>query len=305
MYAAARAQLVQEALEPLLAAGRLVLLDRFVDSSLAYQGAGRGLGIDAVRAINAFGTGGLVPDRTLLLRIDPAAGRARSQEREAPPDRLEQQPDDFFARVAAAYDELARSEPDRIRVLDADQPPDAVLAEALAAIDDFIRSEPSSRRVAPARRPRRRRSSARAWSASLPPQLGPDLLRGRDQARRIAGPARRLDQGTSISQPVTLSTTSMTSRLDRGPVPLPRLKTESAAPGVAGVEDERGGPGRCPRRGCSRARRCRRGSGSPAVPSTVSVGVAAQGGVAQDERDQVGLGIVVLVEVRPRERRRR
>ena len=90
LYAAARAQLVEEALEPLLAAGRLVLLDRFVDSSLAYQGAGRGLGIDAVRAINEFGTGGLVPDRTLLLRIDPAAGRARSQEREAPPDRLEQ-----------------------------------------------------------------------------------------------------------------------------------------------------------------------------------------------------------------------
>ena len=79
LYAAARAQLVEEALEPLLAAGRLVLLDRFVDSSLAYQGAGRGLGIDAVRAINEFGTGGLVPDRTLLLRIDPAAGRARSQ----------------------------------------------------------------------------------------------------------------------------------------------------------------------------------------------------------------------------------
>ena len=138
LYAAARAQLVQEALEPLLAAGRLVLLDRFVDSSLAYQGAGRGLGIDAVRAINAFGTGGLVPDRTLLLRIDPAAGRARSQERGAPPDRLEQQPDEFFARIAAAYDELAVSEPDRIRVIDADQPPHAVLAEGLAAIEDLL-----------------------------------------------------------------------------------------------------------------------------------------------------------------------
>jgi dTMP kinase len=137
LYAAARAQLVEEALEPLLAAGTLVVLDRFVDSSLAYQGAGRALGIDAVRAINAFGTNGLVPDRTLLLRIDPGVGRARSRERGAPTDRLEQQPDDFFARIAAAYDDLARSEPDRIRVIDADQPPDAVLAQALAAIDDL------------------------------------------------------------------------------------------------------------------------------------------------------------------------
>jgi dTMP kinase len=138
LYAAARAQLVEEALEPLLAAGRLVLLDRFVDSSLAYQGAGRDLGIDAVRAINAFGTGGLIPDRTLLLRIDPAAGRARSAERGAPPDRLEQQPDAFFARIAAAYDALAASDGDRMRVIDADQPPSAVLADALAAVGDLV-----------------------------------------------------------------------------------------------------------------------------------------------------------------------
>jgi len=138
LYAAARAQLVEEAVEPLLTAGRLVLLDRFVDSSLAYQGAGRDLGIDAVAAINAFGTGGLVPDRTLLLRIDPAAGRARSAQRGAAPDRLEQQPDAFFARIATAYDELARSDGDRIRVIDADQPPAAVLAEALDAIGDLV-----------------------------------------------------------------------------------------------------------------------------------------------------------------------
>jgi len=138
LYAAARAQLVEEALEPMLAAGRLVVLDRFVDSSLAYQGAGRDLGVDAVAAINAFATGGLVPDRTLLLRIDPAAGRARSAARGAPPDRLEQQPDAFFARIAAAYDALADSEGDRIRVIDADQPPAAVLADALAAIADLI-----------------------------------------------------------------------------------------------------------------------------------------------------------------------
>jgi dTMP kinase len=138
LYAAARAQLVEEALEPLLAGGNLVLLDRFVDSSLAYQGAGRDLGIDAVAAINAFGTGGLVPDRTLLLRIDPAAGRARSASRGTPADRLEQQPDAFFERIAAAYDALAASDPRRIRVIDADRPPAAVLGDALAAIEDLV-----------------------------------------------------------------------------------------------------------------------------------------------------------------------
>jgi len=138
LYAAARAQLVEEALQPLLAAGRLVLLDRFVDSSLAYQGAGRDLGVDAVAAINAFGTGGLTPDRTLLLRIDPAAGRARSAERGAPPDRLEQQSDAFFARIASAYDALAQADGGRIRVIDADQPRAAVLADALAAIGDLV-----------------------------------------------------------------------------------------------------------------------------------------------------------------------
>jgi dTMP kinase len=79
-----------------------------------------------------------VPDRTLLLRIDPAAGRARSAERGTPPDRLEQQPDAFFARIAAAYDALAASDGDRIRVIDADQPPPSVLADALAAIGDLV-----------------------------------------------------------------------------------------------------------------------------------------------------------------------
>jgi dTMP kinase len=138
LYAAARAQLVDEALQPLLAAGRLVLLDRFVDSSLAYQGAGRGLGIGHVRDINVFATGGLTPDRTLLLRLDPAVGRVRSVQRGAPPDRLEQQPDDFFERIAAAYDELARSEPGRFRVIDGDQPPPGVLTDALAAVEDLL-----------------------------------------------------------------------------------------------------------------------------------------------------------------------
>ena len=138
LYAAARAQLVEEALEPLLRSGRLVLLDRFVDSSLAYQGAGRELGVDAVRAINEFGTGGVIPDRTLLLQISTEAGRARSRGRTGRLDRLERQPDAFFDRVAAEYAELAASEPDRIRVIDAAGEPEVVLAAALEAVGNLL-----------------------------------------------------------------------------------------------------------------------------------------------------------------------
>jgi dTMP kinase len=134
LYAAARAQLVAEALEPRLARGESVLLDRFVDSSLAYQGAGRGLGVEEVRALNAFGTGGLRPDRTLLLRLDPAAALARVGDRGDGADRLEREAAGFFATVAAAYDALAAAEPQRFTVIDAAAPPDAVLAAALQAL---------------------------------------------------------------------------------------------------------------------------------------------------------------------------
>jgi dTMP kinase len=138
LYAAARAQLVAELLQPLLAQGATVLLDRFVDSSLAYQGAGRELGIDEVRAMNMFATGGLTPDRTLLLRIDPALGRARQDERAQEPDRLELEDERFFARIAAAYEELAREEPARIRAIDAGRSPADVLRDALTAIEDLL-----------------------------------------------------------------------------------------------------------------------------------------------------------------------
>ncbi len=134
LYAAARAQLVAEELRPLLEAGNWVLLDRFVDSSLAYQGAGRRLGVDAIRSLNEFATGGLVPDRTLLLRVEPALGRARIAGRLEEVDRLERERDEFFTAVADAYDDLAAAEPERIAVIDASQPPDRVLADALAAV---------------------------------------------------------------------------------------------------------------------------------------------------------------------------
>jgi dTMP kinase len=138
LYAAARAQLVEEAIEPLLANGTWVVLDRFVDSSLAYQGGGRMLGISSVRDVNEFATGGLTPDRTLLLRIDPALRFTRARERGEAPDRLELEHDEFFDRIADAYAELAAADPDRIRSIDATQSPGAVLDAALAAIDDLL-----------------------------------------------------------------------------------------------------------------------------------------------------------------------
>lgn len=138
LYAAARAQLVEEALQPLLARGVTVLLDRFVDSSLAYQGGGRGLGVEAVRAINAFATAGLDPDLTLLLAVAPGTGRARTGHRGTVADRLEQESEPFFARIADTYAALAAAEPERFRVLDASQPPADVLAAARAAVLPLI-----------------------------------------------------------------------------------------------------------------------------------------------------------------------
>jgi dTMP kinase len=138
LYAAARAQLVEEAIEPLLRDGRWVLLDRFIDSSLAYQGGGRELGIDSVRAINDFAIRTAWPDRTLLLMIDSGLGRRRSQSRAAAPDRLEREQNEFFDRTAAAYLELAAEDPERIRKVDASRPPHEVLAAALDELADLL-----------------------------------------------------------------------------------------------------------------------------------------------------------------------
>ncbi len=136
VYAAARAQLVEERLCPLLDQGRWILLDRFVDSSLAYQGAGRGLGVEAVRALNAFGTGGLRPDRTLLLRVEPRVGLARVGGRGGGEDRIEREREAFWLACARAYDELAAAEPERWVVIDAAQPPERVLRDALAQLGE-------------------------------------------------------------------------------------------------------------------------------------------------------------------------
>jgi dTMP kinase len=105
---------------------------------LAYQGGGRELGIDSVRAINEFAIRTAMPDRTLLLMIDPALGRARLRSRAGEPDRLEREQQDFFDRTAAAYLRLAAEDPARIRKIDAAQPEDDVLAAALIELSDLI-----------------------------------------------------------------------------------------------------------------------------------------------------------------------
>jgi dTMP kinase len=138
LYAAARAQLVEERVRPALDSGRWVLLDRFVDSSLAYQGGGRRLGIEQVRALNEFGTCGLAPDRTLLLLLDVRRALDRRRIRLDRPDRLELEREDFFQRIDQVYRELAVADPERIRVLDASPEQGAVLVAALKQLEDLI-----------------------------------------------------------------------------------------------------------------------------------------------------------------------
>ena len=130
LFAAARAELVREVIRPALDDGLVVVSDRFLDSSLAYQGAARGLGIDEVAAVNALATGGLRPDLTLLLDLDAGEAFARAGEE----DRFEAEGAELQRRVAAAYSELAAADPGRWRLIPAGRPPDEVHADVLAAV---------------------------------------------------------------------------------------------------------------------------------------------------------------------------
>jgi dTMP kinase len=130
LYAAARADLVRREILPRLRNGRLVLCERFLDSSLAYQGYGRGLGLAAVRAMNAWAVGEVVPDLTVYLRLSAEERARRARESGAPLDRIEKVGDDFMYRVEEGFEEISRSEPDRVRVLEATLPPEE-LAEAV------------------------------------------------------------------------------------------------------------------------------------------------------------------------------
>jgi dTMP kinase len=131
LFAAARAELVARVIRPALETGHVVVSDRFLDSSLAYQGAARGLGMEEVARINRWATGGLAPDLTLLLAIDPAAAAGRGSEA----DRFEEEGRVLQERVLDAYERLAAEEPERWRRIDADRPAEEVHADVLAAVE--------------------------------------------------------------------------------------------------------------------------------------------------------------------------
>jgi dTMP kinase len=131
LFAAARAELVAEVIRPALERGAVVLSDRYLDSSLAYQGGARGLGRGPVEAVNRFATGGLLPDLVVLLDLDPADGLAR---RARDPDRIEAQDIDFHRRVREAFRDLAAADPGRFAVIDATAPVPEVATRVQAAV---------------------------------------------------------------------------------------------------------------------------------------------------------------------------
>lgn len=139
---AARAELVASVISPALAAGRAVLCDRYADSTLAYQGGGRGLDHETLAAINRFATGGLVPDLTFLFDLAPAIGLSRRNEA-GDTNRLDREPEAFHARVRARYLELAAGEPQRFIVIDAAEPPEALAERIATAVEQRLAGAPA------------------------------------------------------------------------------------------------------------------------------------------------------------------
>jgi dTMP kinase len=141
LYAADRAHHVERVLRPALVAGDVVLTDRYVDSTLAYQGAGRQLALREVRRISEWATGGLRPDLTIVLDLDPRVGLARAVDRSAA-DRLEGESLAFHEAVRSAFLEFARAAPDRYAVVDAAPPAQDVFAAARAAVGRLLAASP-------------------------------------------------------------------------------------------------------------------------------------------------------------------
>lgn len=131
LFAAARAQLVEQVIRPALERGETVLCDRYLHSSLAYQGVARGLGVEPVAAVNAFATGGLLPDLVVLLAVDPAEGLDRVR---GALDRIEDQDLEFHQQVERGFMELAAADPVRFLVVDAARPAEQVAAEVRAVV---------------------------------------------------------------------------------------------------------------------------------------------------------------------------
>jgi dTMP kinase len=137
LFAAARSDHVEKVIRPAVEAGKWVLSDRFIDSSLAYQGGAGGLGIEAVRSINAFGIGEWFPDRTLVLALAEGGARARARDNEGS-DRIGGRPENYHQKVDLAFREVAAEEPERVRIIDASGDPDEVTRRLLDAIADLL-----------------------------------------------------------------------------------------------------------------------------------------------------------------------
>lgn len=139
LFAAARTDHVDKTIRPALETGRWVLSDRFLDSSLAYQGGAGGLGIEAVRAVNVFGIGETLPDRTLVLLLGEEAGRARARDRDRHDgDRIGGRSADYHRAVETAFRLISVEEPDRVRLIDASGTTEEVTARLLAAIAELL-----------------------------------------------------------------------------------------------------------------------------------------------------------------------
>jgi len=138
LYAAARSQVVEQVISPALKTGKIVLADRYMDSTIAYQGYGRGLELGFLQELNQLCTGGLKPDLTLLL--DLTSEEAWHRRKKEIPDRLEKEGLAFQEKVRQGYLVLAEQEKERIKVLDARQAPEKVLQQAIGWLDGIIRS---------------------------------------------------------------------------------------------------------------------------------------------------------------------
>jgi dTMP kinase len=137
LFAAARSDHVERTIRPALEAGLWVLSDRFVDSSLAYQGGAGGLGIEAVRALNSFAIDGWFPSRTLVLMLENGGERARSRDADGG-DRIGGRPDDYHRKVEAAFHIIAAEEPERVKLIDASGSQEQVTERLLDAVADLI-----------------------------------------------------------------------------------------------------------------------------------------------------------------------
>ena len=137
LFAAARADHVDKVIRPALEQGSWVLSDRFLDSSLAYQGGAGGLGIEAVRSINAFAIHDCFPDRTLVLALAEGGARARSRDNEVS-DRIGGRPQDYHQKVDLAFRVIAAEEPERVRTVDASGSPEDVTKRLLEAVRDLL-----------------------------------------------------------------------------------------------------------------------------------------------------------------------